>query len=283
MLEFDNSDEAWRRYDKMTARELFREKGVSDRLYKEAFEPMLLVGLFAPGEQCSAAGALGMLYYFILAHQPDFDVQWVKGTVGELIFRPWVDKIRQLGATLEVNKRVSDLVQDPGTGRITGVKCGDEVFPADAVVSAVGINGVKSIVRSSSVLGKRKMFTDMMNLRSIDVLAVRIYLDRKVDIPYKSNAAFGFDKTTGWTFFDLTQLHDELKDSPVTVLEADFYHADQLLPQSDEALVARVKRYISQCVPAVAAAGVTDFSVVRIPQGVTHFSPGSYQYMPGYV
>ena len=45
----------------------FREKGVSERLYKEAFEPMLLVGLFAPGEQCSAAGALGMLYYFILA------------------------------------------------------------------------------------------------------------------------------------------------------------------------------------------------------------------------
>jgi uncharacterized protein with NAD-binding domain and iron-sulfur cluster len=40
---------------------------VSDRLYREAFEPMLLVGLFAPGEQCSAAGALGMLYYFILA------------------------------------------------------------------------------------------------------------------------------------------------------------------------------------------------------------------------
>jgi hypothetical protein len=30
---------------------------------------MLLVGLFAPGELCSAAACLGMLYYFILAHQ----------------------------------------------------------------------------------------------------------------------------------------------------------------------------------------------------------------------
>lgn len=116
---------------------------------------------------------------------------------------------------------------------------------------------------------------------SIDVLAVRLYLDRKVTVPYKSNACFGFDKATGWTFFDLTQLHDELKDSPVTVLEADFYHADQLLPQSDEALVARVKRYIAQCLPEVGAAQVTDYSVVRIPQGVTHFSPGSYQWMPG--
>ncbi len=52
-----------------TARELFREFGCSDRVYQDAFNPMLLVGLFAPGELCSAAACLGMLYYFILAHQ----------------------------------------------------------------------------------------------------------------------------------------------------------------------------------------------------------------------
>ncbi len=76
VVDFDNSDAAWQRYDSITARELFKTFGVSARLYKEAFEPMLLVGLFAPGEQCSAAATLGMLYYFILAHQPDFDVVW---------------------------------------------------------------------------------------------------------------------------------------------------------------------------------------------------------------
>lgn len=53
----------WARYDNMTARELFAAHGVSRRLYKEAFEPMLLVGLFAPGEECSAAAAMGMLLY----------------------------------------------------------------------------------------------------------------------------------------------------------------------------------------------------------------------------
>lgn len=31
-----------------------------------------------------------------------------------------------------------------------------------------------------------------------------------------------------------------------TPTQADFYHADQFLPQSDEAIVARVKRYIAQ-------------------------------------
>jgi hypothetical protein len=43
---------------------------------------MLLVALFAPSEKCSAAATLGKLYYFILSHQPDFDIVWCRGTVG---------------------------------------------------------------------------------------------------------------------------------------------------------------------------------------------------------
>jgi uncharacterized protein with NAD-binding domain and iron-sulfur cluster len=60
VVDFDNSDQAWRRYDSVTARELFKDFGVSERLYKESFEPMLLVGLFAPSEQCSAAADLAL-------------------------------------------------------------------------------------------------------------------------------------------------------------------------------------------------------------------------------
>lgn len=60
--------------------------------------------------------------------------------------------------------------------------------------------------------------------------------------PPCSNACFGFDKTTGWTFFDLTTMHDNLDKSEGTVLEADFYHADQLLPRSDQDLVAKARQ-----------------------------------------
>ena len=37
--------------------------------YREFLEPMLLVTLFAPASQLSAAAALAALYYFVLAHQ----------------------------------------------------------------------------------------------------------------------------------------------------------------------------------------------------------------------
>lgn len=44
----------------------------------------------------------------------------------------------------------------------------------------------------------------------------------QISIPKPSNACFGFDDTTGWTFFDLNALHDEFRDEPYTVVEADF-------------------------------------------------------------
>ncbi len=281
VVDFDNSDDAWQRYDLVTARELFRQFGVSARLYKESFEPMLLVGLFAPGEQCSAAAALGMLYYFILAHQPDFDVVWCRGTVGEMIFRPWVERIEQAGGKVLTQRRVTDVVLESSTsGPVAkAVVCGDDVFAADAVIFAVGVTGIQKIVGGSESLRQFPEFCNLMNLGAVDVLATRLWFDRNVTIPYASNACFGFDNTTGWTFFDLNALHDEFHDEPGTVLEADFYHANQLLPRTDAQIVEKLQRDLATCIPELGQAKVVDSSVLRLPRAVTHFAPGSYQSM----
>ena len=42
---------------------------MAQRARREFLEPMLLVTLFAPGAQLSAAAALATLYYFVLARQ----------------------------------------------------------------------------------------------------------------------------------------------------------------------------------------------------------------------
>jgi uncharacterized protein with NAD-binding domain and iron-sulfur cluster len=278
LIDFDNSDAAWQRYDAVTARELFKQFGVSERLYKESFEPMLLVGLFAPGEQCSAAAALGMLYYFILAHQPDFDVRWCRGTVGEKIFRPWVEQIEQLGGKVLANRRVTD-IQMGESNQVTAVCCGDESFEADAVIFSVGITGMKKIVAGSSVLRDRPEFRNLQNLGGIDVLATRLWFDRRVEVPLPSNACFGFHPTTGWTFFDLNALHDEYRDAPGSVIEVDYYHANQLLPLTDDQILPLVKDNLSGCLPAFVQARIIDHSVIRLPQAVSHFAPGSYRYL----
>ncbi|NET09326.1 MAG: NAD(P)-binding protein [Merismopedia sp. SIO2A8] len=281
LLDFDNSDDAWDRYDAVTARELFKQFGVSARLYKDAFEAMLLVGLFAPGEQCSAAATLGMLYYFILAHQPDFDVVWCRGTVGEQIFQPWVEKIHHLGGHVLTQKRVTDVQIESVNGipTATRVWCGDEQFEADAIIFAVGITAMKKIVNSSPGLQQYPEFCNMANLGAVDVLATRLWFDRPVQVPLPSNACFGFDNTTGWTFFDLNALHDEWRDAEGSVIEVDFYHADQLLPMSDEQLLSKVHQDLTTCISDFGDAQIVDHSIIRLPNAVTHFSPGSRQFM----
>ncbi|EFJ15075.1 hypothetical protein SELMODRAFT_180688 [Selaginella moellendorffii] len=279
VVDFDNSDRAWRKYDKTTARELFRNYGCSERVYKDAFNPMLLVGLFAPGEQCSAAATLGMLYYFILAHQSDFDVVWCRGTVGEKIFKPWLEVLNARGCRFLSGKKVTDLTINEPTGEVSGVRCGNELFNADAVIFSVGVTAMQRIVESSPALQQSEEFLAIQNLGAIDILGVRLWLDRKVDINHPSNACFGFDETTGWTFFDLNALHDEYKDEKGTVVEADFYHANQFLPLSDNQIVKKVVTYLAKCIPEFAAAEVVDQAVVRFRKAVTHFSPGSYQHM----
>lgn len=278
VIDFDNSDQAWQRYDHLTAYDLFRQYGVSERLYKDAFEAMLLVGLFAPGEQCSAAATLGMLYYFILAHQPDFDVRWCRGTVGAQIFRPWTAAIEAAGGQILSNHRVTDVLADDGD-RLTAVVCGDEVFEADAVIFAVGITAMKKIVAQSPALRRHPEFRNIQNLGAVDVLATRLWFDRKVTMRHPSNACFGFYSTTGWTFFDLNALHDEYQDEPGSVVEVDYYHANQLLHLSNEEVLPLVHQDLAACVPEVHNAEIIDASVIRLPQAVSHFAPGSYQYL----
>ncbi|XP_068646798.1 uncharacterized protein [Aristolochia californica] len=279
VIDFDNTDVAWRKYDPMTARELFKWYGCSERLYQESFSPILQVGLFAPAEQCSAAAALGMLYYFILAHQQDFDVKWCRGTVKEKIFNPWVESMILKNCQVHENKTVTDFSLDEETGGISEVICGRESYPADAVILALGVTQLQEIVKKSSALKTKQEFLNVLRLAAVDVVSIRMRLDRRIYIPKASNACFGFDESSGWTFFDLNAIYDEYKDEPVTVVAVDFYYANQFLPLTDEQIVSRAKSYLSKCTKEFEEASVMQQEVFRYPKSVTHFFPGSYKYM----
>lgn len=79
-----------------------------------------------------------------------------------------------------------DLHMDESAGRATGVTCrqasGKEVrLDADAVVFAVGVTGMQKLVQSVPALARRSFFRGMCNLKGIDVVAARVWLDKKVD------------------------------------------------------------------------------------------------------
>ncbi|OMO92711.1 Amine oxidase [Corchorus olitorius] len=260
-------------------KELFKQFGCSERLFQDVFGPLLQVGLFAPAEQCSAAATLGLLYYLILAHQKHFDVVFCRGTTKEKIFEPWVESLKAKGGEIVEDRKVTDLIFNEETGCITEVVCGKEIYNADAVIFAVGIATLQEIIRKSAALCTREEFLKVLNLVGIDVVTVKLQLDRKITIPNPSNASAGFDDFFGWTFFDLNAIYDEHKDDPVTVIEADFYHANELLPLKDELVVEKVIPYLSKCIKDLESATVVEKEIGRFPKRLTHFFPGSYKYM----
>ncbi|MBA0743137.1 hypothetical protein Gogos_005855 [Gossypium gossypioides] len=249
------------------------------KLYHDIFGPLLQVGLFAPAEQCSAAATLGLLYYLTLAHQKHFDVAFCRGTTKQKIFEPWVESLKAKGCEMLEDKKVTDFNFDEETGSITEVVCGNETYSVDAVVVAVGITTLQETIKKSAALCKQEEFLKVLNLAGIDVVTVKLWLDRKVAIPNPSNACAGFDDLFGCTIFDLNVIHDEHKDDTETVLEADFYHANELLPLNDELVTEKVISYLSKYINDLESACVVDKEIGRFPKRLTHFFPGSYKYM----
>ena len=65
------------------------------------------------------------------------------------------------------------------------------------------------------------------------------------------------------------------------VIEVDYYHAQTLLTLDDAALAAKAKADLDTMLgPACKAAAVVDAAVVRLPQGVNWYYPGSYADLP---
>ncbi|KAG2443456.1 hypothetical protein HXX76_001813 [Chlamydomonas incerta] len=286
LADYVSSEEAFEKYDKMSAYELFRKCGVSTRCYNEFLRPTLLVGLFAPPEDLSAAAVLETLYFYALAHQNDFDVCWPRGAIAELIFQPMVERIRAAGGRVLGSRLVTGLTTDPKTGEVVSVEAADRStgetysYPTDALVFAVGITGMQKLVGATPALAQKADFRNVMELRALDVIATRLWFDRRVSTRYPANVLSGFEATAGATFFNLNDLQDEYRDAPGSVISADFYHANALLPLSDEAIVQRVVEHVAKCEPGFKGAKVVDSIVLRYPKAVTHFSPGSYPYRP---
>lgn len=114
---------------------------------------------------------------------------------------------------------------------------------------------------------------------------MRLFLDCTADAPYCANACWGFDRGVGMTFFDITKLHgdqdEKIADAPGSVIEVDYHHAASLLVTNDVSIVAKAKKDLNRVlVSSFSSANVEDAAVVRLPQAVNWYYPGSYADMP---
>ena len=261
--------------------------------------PTLLVGLFKPAEELSAAVVMELLYYYALAHQTSFDVRWIKEkSISEKIISP-LSKLLESKYDLKVigGSRVDSLHMAESGDKLSGLtyqdtRSGTKVTleDVDACVLAVGAKGLKGIMANSPALAARSPeLSRAASLNSIDVIAARLWLDKSVRTPSPVNvfARFSELRGSGGTFFLLDQLQGNTNElwggeSPQgSVVSCDFYNAGALLPLSAEDIKATlIEKLLPSAVPEFKGARVVDYHVQKFPGAVNWFSPGSFALRP---
>jgi len=297
MIDFTRDEKTFEAYDRMTAHELFLRAGLSRRLVNDFLKPTLLVGLFKPPEELSAAVAMELLYFYALAHQTSFDVRWLKkGTVGETLMRPLMDHLTE-AHSLDVRGGCFVEGLDLSDGRVTGLRCrargsgeASQIEDLDAVVLALGSGGMRAVMRGSPELAKQcPTLAAAGSLQAVDCIAVRFWLDRVVPTETPANVFANFRQLrgAGGTFFMLDQLQPDQDalwggEAPQgSVVSCDFYNAGSLLPLSDTEIVRiLMEELLPSTVSGFQGAGVVESHVMRFPSAVSWFSPGSYRSRP---
>ena len=300
MLDYDRDEETYAKYDRMTAHELFLRMGLSKRLVDDLITPTLLVGLFKPPEDLSAAIVMDLLYFYAFAHQTSFDVRWIKKqSILESIILPLFTKLeRDYEFAVLTDTRVEGIRLDANNA-VTGLSYSKyenssivkgSIEDIDACVLAVGSTGMRNILTGSPQLSKiSPELSKAATLGSIACISVRIWLDKIVPTRTPANVFASFDELrgAGGTFFMLDQLQgmeslwkpdDEKKGS---VVACDFYNSGALMGLTDEDIISILKdSLLSSAVPAFDGAKIVDSEVRRYPGAVSWFSPGSFKSRP---
>ena len=300
MLDLNRNPETFSRYDGIDALTLFRQLKISERMIEEFLRPILLVGLFKPPEELSAAVTMELLYYYALAHQDSFDVRWIRSrSIAEQLIAPLAERlVAQHQLTVLGGTLVTGLNLDEAGARIHSVTTRSkasgvsaEIDAVDAVVMAVGARGMRGVMAESPACAQAAPELAMAGeLGAIDVVSVRLWLDRHVAVADPANvfSCFAALRGSGATFFMLDQLQKGSEpelwggaDPQGSVVASDFYNASEIATLSDEQIIATLmQELLPQAVPAFRQARVVDSEVRRYPASVSLFSPGSFRQRP---
>ena len=289
MLDLNRNPDTFARYDSLDALSLFRQLRISERMSHEFLRPILLVGLIKPPEELSAAVTMELLYYYALAHQDSFDVRWIKGrSIAEQLIAPLAERLISrhqltvLGGTLvtglnlhDDGRRIRSVTTRPLASDITS-----ELDGVDAVVLALGAKGLRSVMAGSPACAQAAPeLAVAAELDAIDVVSVRLWLDRHVAVADPANvfSRFAALRGSGATFFMLDQLQKGSEQAlwggaepQGSVVASDFYNASAIAELSDDAIVdTLMQELLPQVVPAFRQARVVDAEVRRYPGSVS--------------
>mmetsp|Transcript_5246 Transcript_5246/g.15252 ORF Transcript_5246/g.15252 Transcript_5246/m.15252 type:complete len:331 (-) Transcript_5246:156-1148(-) len=234
-----------------------------------------------------------------LAHQDSFDVRWIKnGTVSDSLILPLATTLQEKydlkvkGGSFVSKISYDDSAATKKTSIEYKTRDGEvSSMDVDGIVLALNGKGMSAVMANSPDLAQYSTFSKAASMANgVDVISVRLWLDRYVPTRTPANVFSRFDalRGSGGTFFMLDQFQAENEEAlwggetpQGSVLACDFYNAGALLSLSDEKITEiLMKELLPEAVPDFAYANLVDSWVGKFPGSVSFFSPGSFNRRP---
>jgi 15-cis-phytoene desaturase len=249
--------------------------GMGERSLRTVMDTMALALNFQTSENVSAKLPLTALLHF--AQQPGAArMGLVKGSPHERIWVPLTRLLEGRGAQVVLNRRVREIVHDPGANRVRGFLLDDAtLLTGDLYISAMPVHSLRKTLPDS--LRAMPYFAGLKHLKGQPVITAQLYFDRMVtDVDHLIFSSHSHISV----YADLPRVSPDYHTGRGSIIELVVAPAERLIAQSDDEVLRVVLDDFYRMHPAARAARLVKHTLVRIPNSVYQARPGVDTYRP---
>jgi 15-cis-phytoene desaturase len=251
--------------------------GMGERSLRAIMDTMALSLSFRTADNVSAKLMLTALTRFA-QEKGASRMAFVKGSPYDRIWQPLIGQLEAKGHSVQLNARVVDMLYDPLENELRGFVLEDgSLVEGDIYVSAMPVHNLRKVLPAA--LKDMPYFDNLKHLKGQPVITVQLFFDRQVT--GVDHLLFSADSHMS-VYADMVNVAPDYQHGRGTNSMVQFViaPAEQLIKESDDAIIDLVKREFYELHPHAREAVIRKASVVRIPQSVYQARPGVDQYRP---
>ncbi|MBD2559598.1 MULTISPECIES: 15-cis-phytoene desaturase [Nostoc] len=272
--------------DKYSFLEWLKRQGVDERVTSDVFIAACKALTFINPDEVSATILLTALNRF-LQERYGSKIAFLDGSPTERLCSPIVDYITERGGEVRLNAPLKEILLNAnGTVKaylIRGLNgAEDEVFTADAYVSAMSVDPLKVMLPKS--WKQMEFFQKLEGLEGVPVINLHLWFDRK--LTEIDHLLFSRSPLLS-VYADMSNTCREYANPNRSMLELVLAPAKDWIAKSDEEIVAATIAELEKLFPdhfgGDNPATLLKSHVVKTPRSVYKATPGRQQYRPAQV
>lgn len=249
--------------------------GMGERSLRDVMDTMALSLNFARTDDVSAKLVLTAMMHF--AKETDASkMALVKGSPHTRIWEPLIAKLKARGSTVELDRKVVDIIYEPITNQVDGFVLEDgSVVRGDVYISAMPVHSLRKVLPEP--LREMPYFANLRHLKGRPVITLQFFFDRQVTgvnhLLFSSNTDIS-------VYADMANVAPDYSTGGPSIVQFVVAPADKLINLDDEAVVKHVMADFIRLHPVAAEAQLRKYTIVRIPNSVYQARPGVDRFRP---